>query len=76
MCVPMMLRVLGVDIAENTQQERRQNSNALKNSLYRKSASCAGAFSPMMDWMTSSPSLIAREYQVLPRALLCLSWLT
>ena len=47
----MMLRALGVDIAEGTQQERRQNSNALNISRYNKSASCADSDSPVMNWM-------------------------
>ena len=54
-------------------QERSQTEIALKIRRDHCTPFSAGACSPMMDWLMLSPSLIARESQVLPRALLCLS---
>ena len=71
--VPVMAHTLGAREAESMSQERSQTEIALKIRKDHHTPFSAGAFSPMMDWMTSSPSLIARESQVLPRALLCLS---
>ena len=70
--VPVMAHTLGAREAESMSQERSQTEIALKIRRDHHTPFSAGAFSPMMDWMTSSPSLIARESQVLTRALLCL----
>ena len=59
-CVLVMACALGVAEAEGTSQERSQSANALKNRRYSKSTFSAGASSPMMDWMISSPSRVAR----------------
>ena len=64
-CVLVMACALGVAEAEGTSQERSQSANALKNS---KSTFSAGASSPMMDWMISRPSRVARASLLLPCA--------
>ena len=64
----VMACALGVAEAEGTSQERSQSANALKNRRYSKSTFSAGASSPMMDWMISSPSRVARASLLLPCA--------
>ena len=62
-CVPVMVRALGIAIAEGTQPERSQTVDALKNRRYRSAPLSASARSPMMNWLTtclqSHPSCIA-----------------
>ena len=69
-CVLVMACALGVaePEAEGISQERSQSFNALKNRRYSKSTFSAGASSPMMDWMISSPSRVARASLLLPCA--------
>ena len=62
-CVPVMVRALGIAIAEGTQLERSQTVDALKNRRYTSATLSASARSPMMNWMTtcllSHPTCIA-----------------
>ena len=53
-CVPVMVRALGIAIAEGTQPERSKKSIALKSRWYKTNVERAGALSPMLDGSNSS----------------------
>ena len=68
-CIPHLKYNVGHEsYVQRTRQQRPQSANALKNRRYSKSTFSAVACSPMMDWMISSPSRVARASLLLPCA--------